>query len=249
MPLVVCGLSIISSAFSLQAEYRLSTSFIRKFKDTPGAISVCECIAIINLAQHAPEGIYMDIGSHAGKSSMSAAQGLKNGTFYLVDPCYDLHNKEAWENTVQGSSNKMPWAYVGESTFCQNIIDNVARNGILPVLLGDYSLHAIPKYSDYSWVFVDSDTHQGGLLGKEVRLLEDRMIQGGIIAFHDYNSQFKEVKEAHEYLLSTGKYENVEIDWPSIVKYVQGKNLEAGNNSWHHTEMDAPCFVGAVKRK
>lgn len=225
-------------------------AFIKQFKATPGAISVSECIAIFNLALESPEGVYADLGTHAGKAAMSAAQGLKKGVFYLVDPVFDLGNEEAWKHTVQGGADKMPWAHVHDKDFCKNIVENVAHNGLLPILLGDYSTNAIPKYGPYSWVFVDSDDHQEELVMEEMRLLEDRMVQGGIIAFHDYENQYQWPKRGHEYLISTGKYENIPIDWERIFVHVKSGNLEDGNNSWHQAGTEEfPKFVGAVKRK
>lgn len=225
-------------------------AFIDTFKKTPGAISVCESIAILNLAAEAPQGIYLDLGSHAGKAAMSAAQGLKKGTFYLVDPIFDMWNTEAWKHTVQGSADKMPWHYVRDKNFCNDVIENVSRNGIIPVLLGDYSLNAIPKNGPYSWVFVDSDTHQDGLPMEEAKLLEDRMVPGGIICWHDFENQFREPKEAAEYLVSTGKYEWMTIDWERIFAHAEANNLEANNNSWHQAGTEKfPKFVGAVRKK
>lgn len=214
-------------------------SFLETFKKTPGAISICESVAILNLSIQAPPGVYLDCGSHAGKSAMSAAQGLQNGTFYLVDPIYDMENKE----------NK-GWPYVNDAAFCDNIIENVARNKILPVLIGDNSINVIPKYGPYSWVFIDSDDHQEELVMEEVRLLEDRIVSGGIVAFHDYKNQYIWPAKAHEYLISTGKFENIPIDWERIKDHVRKNNLENGNNSWHREgSNEFPIYVGACKRK
>lgn len=84
---------------------------------------------------------------------------------------------------------------------------------------------------------------------KEVLALEDRMVEGGIIAFHDFRAQFLQVNEAYDYLLGTGKYEEIKIDWNEIVSYVNENELEVGNISWHHQELQNPCFVGALRRK
>jgi hypothetical protein len=86
---------------------------------------------------------------------------------------------------------------------------------------------------------------------QEAKLLENRIVQGGIIAFHDYKNQFTEVEIAYDYLLSTGKYEPIGINWQEIFDYVKEHNLEEGNNSWHlYPELPhPPNFVGALKRK
>jgi Ni,Fe-hydrogenase I large subunit len=87
---------------------------------------------------------------------------------------------------------------------------------------------------------------------QEVKMLEDRIIQGGIIAFHDVFSQFVKQTEAYEYLLSTGKYEEIKINWQEIFDYLKENNIsEDDNNSWHkYPELPyPPNFIGALKRK
>lgn len=205
-----------------------SIEFFEKFKATPGALSTPESIAIYNIALQAPEGVYLELGSHKGKSGMSASLGLKDGLFYLVDPIFE-------DIELAGS-------------VC-DIVQNSAASNVSVVIVADYSTNVIEKHNNLSYVFVDSGSHCDGLPMQEVKMLEDRVVTEGIIAFHDYNSQFHEVKEAYDYLIRTGKYEEISIDWPSIVSHVKENDLEKGNSSWHHTEMAFPCFVGALKRK
>lgn len=205
-----------------------SSEFLEHFKQTEGALSVSECIAIMNIASEAPEGIYIELGTYYGKSAMSAAATLKSGVFHLVDPIFQ---------DIELSKK------VGIDVY------RVTKRDITIDVINAVSTDIIPKLNRFSYVFVDSGSHQDGLPLEEVRLLEDRVIKGGIIAFHDWGSQFKEVKEASDYLVATGKYEYLPIDWDGIISYVSGNDLEAGNSSWHHTEMNFPNFVGAVKRK
>lgn len=201
-------------------------SIIDKIKATNGALSVCESIAIINLASQAPQGLYLELGVWHGKSAMSAAFALQKGTFILVDPIFeDDKIADLVINNVSEVNNKHTYA-------------------ISPRL----SFSVIPQHRDYTYVMVDSGSHQDGLPMQEVKLLEDKIAKGGIVVFHDWNSQFKEVKEAADYLVNTGKYEYMPIDWDSIIKYVNINNLEANNDSWHHNELPFPCFIGALKR-
>lgn len=199
--------------------------FFEEFKKTPGALSTPESIAIYNIALQAPQGLYLELGSHKGKSGMSAALGLKKGLFILVDPIFE------------------------DEKLAKSVRDLVKTDLISVSDIADYSTNIIQNYDNLSYVFVDSGSHADGLPMQEIKMLEDRVKSGGIIAFHDFNSQFYEVREAYDYLISTGKYEEIPIDWPVIVNYVRENNLEAGNNSWHHNETEFPCFVGAVKRK
>jgi hypothetical protein len=46
--------------------------------------------------------------------------------------------------------------------------------------------------------------------------------------YHDKGSQFTRVDEAYNYLLSTGKFEEIKINWEDIFEYVKWHNLEDG---------------------
>lgn len=201
------------------------------FKSTHGALSTSEAIAIMQISSMAPEGIYLCLGSHKGKDSMAAAVSLKKGIFYLVDPIFE--DDELGYSVCDTVEKQSPSNL--EARFIPSYSTDVIASPDLNV--------------NYSYVFVDSGSHQDGLPMMEVKLLEDRVVQGGIIAFHDFRSQFVEVEQAYNYLLGTGKYEEIKIDWDAIVNYVRENDLEKGNNSWHHNELDFPCFVGALKRK
>lgn len=197
------------------------------FKKTVGAFSTPEAICLMNVASEAPQGGYLELGSHKGKSSISAAYGLKGGVFYLVEPEF---KDEDWKKSVD------------------KLVFEV-NNQLKRILIADYSTNVIPKMDDLSFVFVDSGVHDD-LVMEEVKMLEDKIVPRGIIAFHDYLNQFTAVERAYDYLLSTGKYEKIEINWDEIFDYVRDNNLEEGNNSWHEKgSKEFPCFVGALKRK
>lgn len=203
--------------------------FLEIFKSTNGALSVTESIAIMNIAAQAPKGLCIEFGTYHGKSAMSAIIGLRSGSkFILVDPIF---KNVALANMV-----------------LIKVYDTQADK-LLVYTIPDISLNEIIKHDNYSYVFIDSGSHQDGLPMQEVKLLEDRIVPNGIIAFHDYNSQFSEVKEAYDYLISTGKFEEIPINWGEIIEHVNANNLEDGNSSWHHNELKNPCFAGAVKRK
>lgn len=210
-----------------------SKEFWEVFKKTPGALSCAEALAIMNIAAIAPEGICAEFGSYHGKSAMSAILKLNTGRFYLVDPIFE------------------------DEKIAEDVMDRV-DSFVYPRrkarAFGDYSteiLKAEDFNSLFSYIFIDSGSHGDGLPMQEAKLLEDRLIQGGVIAWHDYKNQFVEVEGAYNYLVSTGKYEPVEINWQEIFDYVAEHNLEEGNNSWHkYPELPhPPNFIGALKRK
>ena len=215
------------------------------FKKTNGALSCCEAIAIMNLASMAPlmevgekkttAGQYLEMGTHKGKSAMAAIAALPQpGLFLMLDPEFE---NEEWEKETHEAISE-----VQEMT---------ERRLIVRALVPQYSLDFLQKNPNlmFSWVFSDAGSHQYGLPMAEVELLEDRIVPHGIIAFHDFDSQFKEVRYSYDYLLSTGKYEEVPIPWEEIKNYAREHDLEKSNLSWHHEELDFPCFVGALKRK
>jgi len=201
------------------------------------------------------------LGSHAGKAALAAAYGISSGVclffqhpYYLIDPIFDYSNLEAWKHSVQGHPDNSGWAYTKEDNFYNSLREKIAivsERHLSANLVGSYSELEIPKHNNIAYCFSDADSHQDGMPLREVKLLEDRMIKGGIIAFHDFGNQFCEPKEAAEYLISTGKYDWVDIDWEQIFYYVKENNLEEGNNSWHlYPDLPhSPNFVGAVKRK
>lgn len=217
-----------------------SKEFLEIFKKTNGALSVTEAIAIMNIAAEASQGTGIEFGSFHGKSAMSAAYGFMKEYVFgvrpivgyrltLVDPIYeDVNLADSIVELVEKAT------YKKVSIRC---VDGYSTD-----------LLKMEEMNNFNYVFVDSGSHQDGLPMQEVKLLEDRVFQNGIIAFHDWGSQFKEVKEASDYLVNTGKYEYIPINWDEIINYVNENNLEEGNQSWHHPELKNPCFVGAVKR-
>lgn len=199
------------------------------FRKTNGALSVAESIAIMGIASQAPIGNFLEMGTYMGKSAMSAVVGLKYGEFVLLEPSF---SEPGFEFNLEGLMNA------------------IEGKEIIIKPLAEYSTEYLQNSGEmYSYVFSDAGSHQDGLPLAEVKLLENRMVEGGIIAFHDFRSQFIEVEEAYNYLIGTGKYEPIEINWQEITQYVDENNLEDGNTSWHHQETKNPCFVGALKRK
>lgn len=206
-----------------------NNDFWKEFKETNGAFSTAEAIALINIANQASSGYAYEFGSHRGKSSMAIAFGLRDNILSLVEPEFNDVN---WDKEVYDRVSG-----VNENVSVETMADN--------------SLDVIPYISEHtSFVFIDSGVHDDMVMD-EVKGLEDRMKVGGIIAFHDFLNQFTAVERAYRYLLSTGKYEEIPINWEEIFSYVKENNLEDGNKSWHqYPELPyPPNFVGALRRK
>lgn len=203
------------------------SSFIEKFKEVNGAFSVAECIALYNVCLQSPDGSWMELGTHKGKSTMAIALAMnpKTSSLTLVEPEFKDTN---WLEEV-----------------AERIIG--VNKDIRLYMMPSYSIDEIKNHVGFiSFVFVDSGVHDDMVM-EEVKLLEDKIVRKGVIAFHDYKNQFTAVERAYQYLLSTGKYEEIEINWPLILR----EDREEGNNSWHqYPELGhAPNFVGALRRK
>lgn len=206
------------------------------FKKTRGAFSTAEALALYNIVSDIKyDGVgdwderYIELGSHMGKSSQAIAAAMKpNSIFYMVEPEF----------------KDLIWKYGTVERV------NAVNSSVTVIAIADYSMEVLPNLGKLTFAFVDSGVHDDMVM-QEVKLLEDKIIRNGVISFHDYLNQFTAVERAYNYLLSTGKYEAIEINWPEIFEYVKGFNLEEGNNSWHiYNELPhPPNFVGALKRK
>lgn len=204
--------------------------FWNDFIKTKGAFSCCEAVALYNIVSNIEQGIFIELGSHRGRSSICIASGMPSvSRLFLVEPEF----KDAeWAQEVLEKVSK----WVPKNTLLQGY--------------GSSSLDVLPLFNEISFCFVDSGDHSDELVMNESKILEDKIIKGGVIAYHDKNSQFTKVDEAYDYLLSTGKYVPISINWEEIFEYVKENNLQDGELSWHlYPELPhPPNFIGAVKR-
>lgn len=206
---------------------------IEIFKNTIGAMSVVEGIALYNICLQAPDyGNWVELGSHKGRSSVMIASCINEKiSLNLVEPEF---SKIEWANEVFNTLN------------CFNKKKNIN-------FWANYSTEVLGEFNEISFLFVDSGNHGEEIVQSEKPLYQDKIIQSGIIAFHDYGekSQFTAVKKAYEELVNTGKYEPIWINWQEIFDYVAEHNLEDMDNSWHlYPELPhPPNFIGALRRK
>ncbi len=208
-----------------------SKEFLDKFKAVSGALSVAESIAIMNIASLAPpNGLWAEGGTHKGKSAMSALYGGNCNTFHLIDT--EFEKEIAVEEVLKN-------------------VSGVSKNKVTTVIIiGKFEDYLKNSEWKYSFIFSDAGIHDDTVL-EECKTLQDKLVSGGVICFHDFKNQFTAVERAYNYLLSTGKFEEIIIDWNPIFEFVSENNLEQGNNSWHqYPELShPPNFVGALRRK
>lgn len=206
---------------------------IEAFKNTFGATSVVEGIALYKICLQAPKsGDWIELGTHRGRSSIMIASCInKDIKLHLVEP--EFKNLE-WSNEV--ADRLQPF----------NTDNNI-------VFWANYSTDVLPKFDTISLLFVDSGNHGEEIVQSEKPLYEHKIVKGGIIVFHDYGekSQFTAVSKCYNELVASGNYEPIEINWDEIFEYVKANNLNDGELSWHlYPELPhPPNFVGALRRK
>jgi hypothetical protein len=203
-------------------------NFWKAFKETPGAFSCAEALALVQISALTPDGIFAEFGTHKGKSTLASIYGRRPSAMLLNDLIFEDDN------------------IVREVGVAIRKIDKF-------IALRFYeceSVKLIPQYK-YAYAFLDTGDHGEDLVQSEKVLLEDAIVSGGILAFHDLDNQFTAVRRCYDQLLATGKYEEIPINWNEIFEYVKEYNLEEGNNSWHvYADLPhPPNFVGALRRK
>jgi len=239
---------------------QINNELIDFFKKIPGAISVTEAIALYNLiienmGNINPEETFVDIGSHAGKSSLIALTALsflkKEGSFIMVDPAYD---------PISPFRKTSP-AFADEY-YCSHIFYKVRKflnSNIQLCMLGlpSEKFCEEKRYEDLkfgsminplSYVFIDSGEHSEESLKPEIEWVNKHLCVGGIVVFHDFGNQYTAPVYAAEKMILSGQYEPIAINWEEIISYVKENDLEKGNDSWHMVGNPHPNFIGALKR-
>jgi len=222
----------------------IDEKLLNKFKQTPGAISVTEAIALYKLIveRKSINGNFVDLGSNAGKSSMIAAAAFSDngstGEFYLVDPLYG--NEMKWQQ----------WAYAANKPlFMSLLLNRLTTFSSLQFTFS--SLESLPFLLEFSggidYCFIDSGDHGPELLNRELNALLPLLNNGALLVFHDYGNQFVAVSGAYAGLLEKG-FSKVDIDWEPIKRFVRNGNLEKGNDSWHCPNVECPNFIGALTK-
>lgn len=202
---------------------------IEKFKATHGAMSVAEGIALYNVALQAPEGTWVELGSHKGKSSTMIAAAMTGAVrLSLVEPEF----------------SNIDWA-----TEVADTLTPLDKKKSIE-FWANYSTGILPQFYSIHFLFVDSGDHGEEIVQSEKPLYEDKIVIGGIIAFHDYGSQFTAVERCYDQLVASGKYEPIQINWQEIFDFVAENGGEEGNKSWHlYPELPhPPNFIGALRR-
>ena len=243
----------------------MNIDLCKTIQQTPGAISMTEIVGLYNTirgslkTESAFDVDAVDFGSHCGKSSLAGmvaieSMGYTSEVFCLVDPLYDLENKEAWAQTVQGSVENNPWPIHDSDALVFDISAKIRKhlqwlppssfNGCTSI---QFLTERFPDMK-FSYVFIDSDDHQQELVMKEAELIKDRVVPGGLVFFHDYMNQYIGPAMAHGYLVGKCGFEKIDIDWKQAEAFTREHDLEKDNDSWHMPGVEYPKHLGCVRK-
>jgi len=238
-------------------------NIIRKAVTMYGAIAATEMIGLYRaIAQNGcfiTKGIGVDLGSHAGRSSIIAVNALNQFSpffdkFYMVDPLYDFQNAD-WTDTYQKTPDKVPWGYSRDTHFLSNVFIDVSSRTHIPVeMYGGSSrqfFKKLPVDSKINYVFIDSDDHDEKLVQFEIDNLQHLLNPGALIFFHDFNGPIQGPKNVYDRMLSSGKYTPIEFDWQTSYNIYEAykKELPKDENNWHMKHQQYNNYIGGLIKK
>ena len=214
-------------------------------KNTYGGVNMSEMVGLFDtIIKHlkCPEGMAADLGSHEGKSSIIGAAALS-----YLNRADDFHLVELIE--------------FGKPNVKERVTERVTKYSSVPVTLVEgLSVDFIYENGGpFSYVFVDTD-HDISFVMPEGKGLEDRMLPGGLIFFHDFKNQYPAPAQVYQCLIDTGKYEEVEIDWDSAIQFTKEHGLKENDVTFARydglhatslselTSFEYPVFIGCLRR-
>jgi len=213
-------------------------------KNIYGGVNISEMVGLYDTIVKnlkCPEGIAADFGSHEGKSSTIGAAALS--FLNRTDAFYSVELIEFGKPGVK-----------------ERVKERVMKFSSGPVTLVEgFSVDFIDTHGPFSYVFVDTD-HSLEIVMGETKRLEDRMLPGGLIFFHDFKNQYPAPAQAHQYLIDTGKYEEVEIDWDAAIRFTRDNGLGQDDKTFARydgvhceslsnlTPFEHPVFIGCAKK-
>lgn len=194
---------------------------IRRFKSTPGDISVTEAFGIIltliECGIRDDSGIFVDIGSRSGKSSIPSAlifSAMRNeGHFFLVDPLYS-----------------QPGASVNQHEVASALRPFLGSAKIQLHMAGAVSFDFLREYEGppIDYVFLSCAFRSLELLRMEIHFLDRLLRPGGLVFLHGYGARQAPII-VHKEMQLSGKYENVLVDWNKAKDFCREFGGEEGN--------------------
>lgn len=175
-------------------------TLLKRINEINGLLSNNEAILLYNLARKAKNGVIIEIGSYKGKSTICLGYGTKDGhrvKVYTIDPHTGDLSYHEWELEKNSSPT------------IREFQKNISRNKEIKEYI--YPLYttselAIPGVTTkVDLIFVDGDHRYESVL-KDFKLWNEKLNEGGIIAFHDSFSWEGVIKVVDEEIFNNSQF-------------------------------------------
>jgi len=155
---------------------------------------------LYNLAKNCKgHGVIIEIGSWKGKSTVwlgKGSQAGKNIKVYAIDPhTGELHHKRRYGDNI--------WTF---DEFKDNIINSGVSDVIEPIVSTSKKA-ALMINEAVEFIFIDGD-HSYELVKKDFECWFPKVIEGGIMAFHDTNGRYGPTRLVHEAVFKSKHFKN-----------------------------------------
>jgi hypothetical protein len=172
----------------LKSKYRLRK--VRGYEDIDGWLTPAEASGLFEIAHltsqsHPQDAEVLEIGSWKGKSTFCLARGLRQGTIHCVDPFNadgEPESKVIYERR-QGNNHLL-------DQFQRNL-SSVPKSVRIQIHQG-YSHQFTHQFPRLQLLFIDGDHSIAGCR-YDFENYAGRLVPGGILAFHDYDPERKDL--------------------------------------------------------
>lgn len=160
----------------------------------PGMTTLEGCRWLYSMAKQCSQGVIVEIGCLAGRSTICLAAGSRDGSqvkVYAVDPFNGgggVPNGSEHDMTALGSPD--PQYYINQGESFKPFQENVERFGLGNIIepIVNYSELAHKEYpgDPVEFLFIDGD-HRYNYVKLDIELWSPHLITGGILALDDYS--------------------------------------------------------------
>ncbi len=159
---------------------------IKDYRHIEGFLSPYEAVGLYQLASRlGPNSTIVEIGSWKGKSTYCLARGLRHGRVIAIDP-FDASGEQG--------SHEIYLVHRGSAPLLEQFTRRMRDLGVadkIEVLHG-YSTQFVGQIPRIDLLFIDGDHSIDGC-GFDYMNYAPALVQGGYIAFHDYDPHRKDL--------------------------------------------------------
>jgi hypothetical protein len=172
----------------------------------------------------------------------------------LVDPLFDMMNDKEWERSyLKLDEQRRPSGfqlYDNHNEYTMSAVTKFAPDlKVTPYGLSSLSFFELRK-EPIVFLLVDSGDHLEGIVFDEINLYKDRLVDNGLVFFHDYKNQFVAPMLGAMKLCENYGYEMIEMPWEEAEEIAKKYNLEEKDNaSWlNYGEIKYFNFMGCCRK-